>query len=209
MVGLCGYSWSWSLRCLIDVIRWLIDVDRCLVVNVMLCTKYPYWGIFPLCFEILGHGWVVWLSLILIIEMFDWCYQVIDWHWQMLGWRCHVLYYVPNVHIGAYSPVLDEIVHRWIIIVSCLPLDSNIRYYIEAYYSPWWDFVCPVVRGWMIGVGYLPHDFDIRSYIRAYFLIFFRYPSDWDSGQLGFRSSTSMGLLTFNYIRTPYMDLLR
>ena len=55
----------------------------------------------------------------------------------------------------------------------------------------------------MIGVGYLPHDFDIRSYIRAYFPIFFRYPLDWDSGQLGFRSSTSMGLLTFNYIRTP------
>ena len=55
----------------------------------------------------------------------------------------------------------------------------------------------------MIGVGYLPHDFDIRSYIRAYFPIFFRYLSDWDNGQLGFRSSTSMGLLTFNYIRTP------
>ena len=121
----------------------------------------------------------------------------------MLGWRCHVLYYVPNVHIWAYSPLLDEIVHRWMIIVGCLPHDSNIRYYIEAYCSLWWDFVCTIVRGWMIGVGYLPHEFDIRSSIRAYFPIFFKYPSDWDNGQLGFRSSTSMGLLMFNYIRTP------
>ena len=155
---------------------WLILTDP------LLYIRYPYWGIFPLCSEILSHGWVVWLSLILIIEMFDWCYQVIDWHRQMLGWRCHVLYCVPDVHTGTYSLLLDEIVHRWMIIIGCLAHDSDIRYYTRAYCSLWWDFVCTIVRGWMIGVGYLPHDFDIRSYIRAYFPIFFGYPLDWDNG---------------------------
>ena len=168
----------------------------------LLCTRYPYWGIFPFCSEILSRGWVVWLSLILIIEMFDWCYQVIDWCWQMSGWWCHVLYYVPDVHTGSYSPLLDDIAHRWMIIVSCLAHDSDIIYYTGAYCSPWWDFVCAVVWGWMIGVGYLPHDFEIRSYIGAYFPIFFGYPSDWDNGQLGFRSSTSMGLPKIDCIRT-------
>ena len=38
----------------------------------------------------------MWLSLILIIEMFDWCYEEIDWCWQMFGWRCHVFYCVPG-----------------------------------------------------------------------------------------------------------------
>ena len=56
VVGLCGYPWSWSLRCLIDVKRWLIDFDRCLVDDVMLCTRYPYWGIFPFCSKILNRG---------------------------------------------------------------------------------------------------------------------------------------------------------
>ena len=63
--------------------------------------------------------------------------------------------------------------------------------------------VWAVVWGWMIGIGYLPHDFDIRSYTKAYFPIFVSYPSDWDNGHLGFRSSTSMGLPTFDCIRTP------
>ena len=120
----------------------------------------------------------------------------------MLGWRCHVLYCVLDVHTGAYSHILDEIVHRWMIIVGCLSHDSDIIYYAGVYCSPWWDFLCAVVRGWMIGVGYLPHDFDIRSYTMAYFPIFFGYPSDWVNGQLGFRSSTSIGLLMIGCIRT-------
>ena len=47
VVGLCGYPWSWSLRCLIDVIKWLIDVDRCLVNDVMFFIVYQI--------SILGH----------------------------------------------------------------------------------------------------------------------------------------------------------
>ena len=67
---------------------------------------------------------------------------------------------------------------------------------------PYRDFVCIVVWWWMIDVGYLPCDFNIKSYIRAYFPISFEYPWDWNSGQFGFRLSTSMGLLTIDYIRT-------
>ena len=54
----------------------------------------------------------------------------------------------------------------------------------------------------MTSVGYLPHDFDTRSYTRAYFPIFFEYLWDWDSGQLGFRLSTSFELPMIDCIRT-------
>ena len=54
----------------------------------------------------------------------------------------------------------------------------------------------------MIDIGYLSHDFDIRSYTRAYFSIFFEYPWDWNSGQLGPRLSTSIGLPTIDCIKT-------
>ena len=104
VVGLCGYPWSWLLRCLIDVNRWLIDVDKCLVGNVIFFVVYQIstLGHFSPFSEILSRGWVVWLFLILIIEMFNWCYQVIDWRWQMFGWRCHVVYQIPILgHISS------------------------------------------------------------------------------------------------------------
>ena len=40
MVGLYGYPWSWLLRCSIDVKRWLINVDRCLVGYVIFFVVY-------------------------------------------------------------------------------------------------------------------------------------------------------------------------
>ena len=170
---------------------------------LLLCIRYPHCGIFPLCYEILSRGWVMWLSLILIIEMFDWCYEEIDWCWQMFGWRCHVFYCVPNIHIGAYFPLFDEIVHRWMIIVGCLPYDFDIKYpYWGIFPSPWWYFVCAVVWRWIIGVVYLSHDLDIRSFTGAYFLIFFKYSWDWANDQLGFRLSTSIGLSMIDCIRT-------
>ena len=97
---------------------------------------------------------------------------MVDWRWQMFGWWCHILCYVSDIHTRAYSP------------------------------SPCRDFVCKVVWGWMINVGYLPHDFDIRSYTRTYFSNFIEYPWDWNSSQLGFRLSASMGLPTIDCIRT-------
>ena len=56
-----GFFWVW--RQSIDDIRFVI----------LLCIKCPNWGIFYLYSEILSHGWGVWLSLIFLIEMFDWC----------------------------------------------------------------------------------------------------------------------------------------
>ena len=50
-----------------------------------------------------------------------------------------ILYRTSNIHIEAYSPLLDEIVHRWMIIVGCLPHDFNIRY-------PYWG-ILPLLLG--------------------------------------------------------------
>ena len=98
----------------------------------------------------------MWLSLILIIEMFDWCYQVISWCWQMFGWRCHVLYCAQDIHIWAYFPLLDGVVHKWMNIVGYLPHDSNIRYYTRVYCS--FDEILFVWRyedGWLMLVVYI------------------------------------------------------
>ena len=126
------------------------------------------------------------------------------------GWSLLVVYLTTStsdIHIGAYSPFslvrscsgngtsMDD--HCWL-------FTSQLRHQIPywgIFPSPWWDFVPAVVWGWMISVGCLPHDFDIGSYTAAYFPIFFEYPWDWDSGQLGFRLSTSLELLTIDCIR--------
>ena len=47
VVRLCGYPWSWLLRCLIDVSRWLIDDDRWLASDVIFFVVYQI--------SILGH----------------------------------------------------------------------------------------------------------------------------------------------------------
>ena len=62
-------------------------------------------------------------------------------------------------------------------------------------------FIWAVIWGWMIGVDCLAYDFDIGSYTGAYSPIFFEYPWDWDSGQFGFRLSTSPKLSTIDCIR--------
>ena len=47
VVRLCGYPWSWLLRCLIDVSRWLINNDRWLASDVIFFVVYQI--------SILGH----------------------------------------------------------------------------------------------------------------------------------------------------------
>ena len=121
----------------------------------------------------------------------------------MLGWRCHVLYCVPDVHTGTYSLLLDEIVHRWMIIVGCLPHDFDIKYHTRAYspiigeilFAQWYK------DGWLVLVIYLmtlTSDL-IQEHI---FPIFFEYPWDWDNDQLCFRLCTSLWLLTIDCIKT-------
>ena len=114
--------------------------------------------------------------------------------------------YIRYPHWGIFpSPWWDcvwAVVRGWMIIVCCLSHDFDTRYpYWGIFPFPWWDFDWVVVWGWMIIVGCLPHDFDIGSYTGAYFPIFFEYPWDWDSGQLGFRLSTSPELPTIDCIR--------
>ena len=81
VVGLCGYPWSWLLRCLIDVNRWLIDVDRCLVGDVTFFVVYHI--------SILGHIPLlideVWLGS--STRMNDRCWSFTSWLWhQILYW---------------------------------------------------------------------------------------------------------------------------
>ena len=91
VVGLCGYPWSWSLRCLIDVMRRLIDVDRCLVDDVMFFILYQI--------SILGH-----ISLSLMRLCID--------EWLLLV--VYLMISTSNIHTGAYSPLLDDILFaRW------------------------------------------------------------------------------------------------
>ena len=113
----------------------------------------------------------------------------------MLGWRCHILYCVPYVHTGAYSTLLDEIVHSgWLLLVVYLMI-STTDIHTRENSPPLNEIVFGVaVHRWMIIVGCLSHDFDIKSYTGAYFPIFFEYPWDWDNDRLGFRLSTSLGL---------------
>ena len=60
-----------------------------------LCVRYPHWGIFPIFSEVSSCYWMIWLFLSMVIEMFDWF------------WR--ILYCTSDIHIGAYSPLHDEI----------------------------------------------------------------------------------------------------
>ena len=80
VVRLCGYPWSWSLRC-------LIDVDRCLVDDVIFFIMYQI--------SILGH---------FPLSLMRLC---------IYGWLLLVVYLMiltSDIHTGAYSPLLDEIV---------------------------------------------------------------------------------------------------
>ena len=121
----------------------------------------------------------------------------------MLGWRCHILYCVPYVHTGAYSTLLDEIVHSgWLLLVVYLMI-STTDIHTRENSPPLNEIVFGVaVHRWMIIVGCLSHDFDIKSYTGAYFPIFSECPWDRGSGQLGFRLSISLELSTIDYIRT-------
>ena len=123
-----------------------------------------------------------------------------DWFWQ-------ILYCTSDIHTGAYSPLHDEImlgqwyIDGWSLLVDYLMTSHQISYWSISPFS-WWDFVCVMVWWWMISVGYLPHDFDIISHIGACFPTFFEYLWDWDSGQLGFRLSTSLELPMIDCIKT-------
>ena len=118
MVRLCGYPWSWSLRCLINVIGWLIDVDKCLVDDVMFFIVYQI--------SILGHiplslmrlyldGWTLWVvclrtptldtilrhTTLLMrfcfhsgMRMDDWCWLFASWLWHQILSRDIFLYFL-------------------------------------------------------------------------------------------------------------------
>ena len=80
MVGLCGYSRSWLLRCLIDVSRWFIDDDRCLAGGVIFFVVYQI--------SIVGH----------ILPLFDEVWsggstRIDDWFWLYTLWLWHQTLY--------------------------------------------------------------------------------------------------------------------
>ena len=94
---------------------WLMMLDS----SFWLCIRYPHWGIFPIFSEVPNCCWTVWLSLFMVIEMFDWF------------WR--ILYYTSDIHTGAYPPIHDEImlgqwyIDGWSLLVDYLmTLTSNI-----------------------------------------------------------------------------------
>ena len=70
---------------------WLMMLDS----SFWLCVRYPHWGIFPFFSEVSSCCWMIWLFLSMVIEMFDWFWQI--------------LYCTSDIHTGAYSPLHDEI----------------------------------------------------------------------------------------------------
>ena len=110
-----GSIWSLSCLaywCLIDFWVWRQFIEDIGFV-LWLCIIYSHWGIFPPSLEIPICYCAVWLSLFMVIEMFGWFWQT--------------LYCTSDIHTRAYSPLLDEIVHRWMIIVGCLSHNFDIR----------------------------------------------------------------------------------
>ena len=69
---------------------WLMMLDSSFCCASNIHTR----AYFPLSLRFLVTDWVVWLSLLMVTEMFDWCWQV--------------LYRASDIHIEAYSPLLDE-----------------------------------------------------------------------------------------------------
>ena len=122
-----GWIYSVSLEALVGTSFWLPSrlllswgqlIDDVGFI-LWLCIIYSHWGIFPPSSEILICYWAVWLSSFMVIEMFGWFWQT--------------LYCTSDIHTGAYSPLLDEIVFGqryedgWSLLV-CLPHDFDIRY---------------------------------------------------------------------------------
>ena len=155
---------------------------------------------FPLFSEVPSCYWTAWLFLSMVIEMFDWFWLI--------------LYCTSDIHTRAYSPLHDEImfgqryIDGWSLLVVYLTTSTSdiILGHIPLSFV---RLVWAVVWGWMISVGCLPHDFDIGSYTGAYFPIFFEYPWDWDSGQLGFRLRLVWSFRRLIILGPPYMDLSR
>ena len=135
---------------------------------------------------------------------------------ETVDWWCwiHPFDCASDIHIGAYFPFslrfssccwmiwlfLSMIIEMFDCFLRILYCTSDIILgHIPLSFA---RFVWAVVWGWMISVGCLHHDFDIGSYIGAYFPIFFEYPWDRGSDQLGFRLSISLELSAIDYIRT-------
>ena len=121
-----------------------------------LSIKYPYWGIFLYFFsEVPSCCWVVWLSLFMVIGMFDGSWQILyctsdirtkkyssllneivfgQWYedeWSLLF--VYLMTLTSDVHTGAYSSLFDEIVFRkryidrWsLLVVYLMTLTSNL-----------------------------------------------------------------------------------
>ena len=169
-----GRIWFLSLAWHIDV-WWILSLE---------IVHWWYW-IHPfVVYQIstLGHishflwgsycCWTVWLSLFMVIEMFDGSWQI--------------LYCTSDTHTVAYSSLLDEIVFgqryidRWSLLVVYL-MTSTSNIILGHILLPLMRFRCTVLQWWMLGLGYLPYEFDIISYTGAYFTIFFEYSWYWDN----------------------------
>ena len=102
----------------------------------LFCIRYPHWGIFPSSFKIPSCCWVVWLSPFMVIEMFDWFWQI--------------LYYTSDIHTGAYFPLLDEIMFRqqyidgWSLLVVYL-MTLTLDIYSHIYLSLFKNYIGLIV----------------------------------------------------------------
>ena len=93
-----GSIWSLSCLtywCLMDFWVWRQFIDHIGFI-LLSCITYPHWGIFPIFSKVPSCCWTIWLSLFMVIEMFDWFWWI--------------LYCTSNIHTGAYSPLHNEIV---------------------------------------------------------------------------------------------------
>ena len=86
---------------------------------------------FPFFSEVLSCCWTVWLSPFMVIEMFDWFWQI--------------PYCTLDIHIRAYPPFLGEIfvyavVWGWMISVGYLLHDFDIISYTGAYSPTFFEY---------------------------------------------------------------------
>ena len=107
----------------------MLDSSFCCALSIRTGAYSLIFSEIPSCMAILIHG----------IKMFDGFWKI--------------LYCTSEIHTGAHSPLLNEIVHRWMIIVGCLPHDFVHQISILRHISLSLMRLC--IYGWSLLVVYL------------------------------------------------------
>ena len=133
----------------------------------------------------------------------------------MFGWFWQTLYCKSDIHTGAYSPLLDEIVlgqwyeDGWSLFVVCLTISTSDIH--TGAYSPLLDkilFGQWYEDGWLVLVVYLMTLISdlILGHISCFSL---KYSWDWDNYRIDFKFSISLELPMIYDIRTFLHDFVK